>query len=33
MGATPISLALQIPEDKLVIEVSRDPRGPAQSCA
>jgi hypothetical protein len=30
MGATPISLTLQIPEDKLVIEVSRDTRGRAR---
>jgi hypothetical protein len=28
-GAAPISLVLQIPEDKLVIEVSRDTRGRA----
>jgi hypothetical protein len=30
MDATPISLALQIPEDKLVIEISRDTRGRAR---
>jgi hypothetical protein len=33
MGATPISLALQIPENKLVIELSRDPRGRARNFA